>query len=78
MPRRSSTHQPGRRLGRRLSAVLIAMGLVATTSCTQPPEPEPVSNPVKLLQNVQVGLSPAAGIESIQEIGRASCRERVF
>ena len=68
MPRRTSTHQPGRRLppGRRLSAVLIAMGLVAVTSCTQNPEPEPVSNPVKLLQNVQVGLSPAAGIESIQ------------
>ena len=49
----------------RLGIVIIAMGLIATTSCTQTPEPEAVSNPVKLLQNVHVALSPAAGVETI-------------
>jgi predicted nucleic acid-binding Zn-ribbon protein len=42
------------------------MGLIATTSCTQAPEPDPVSKPVKLLQSVRVSLSPAAGIQTIE------------
>jgi hypothetical protein len=60
-------HTPGRRIapGRVLGAVLVSLGMVATASCTAPPEPEPVSNPVKLLQSVHVGLSPAAGVLSI-------------
>ncbi|MCQ2002099.1 hypothetical protein [Arthrobacter zhaoxinii] len=61
-------HNPGRSVAsrRRLGAVLVAIGLFATTSCTQEPEPEPVSNPVKLLQNVRVDLSNAAGVETIE------------
>ena len=51
--------------GRALGAVLVAMGLIATTSCTPTPEPDKVSNPVKLLQNVRVNLSAAAGVETI-------------
>ncbi|MBP3037632.1 hypothetical protein J2M53_15405 [Arthrobacter sp. zg-ZUI100] len=70
MPRRTktNTNNPGRRSasGRRLGAVLITAGLIATTSCTQNSEPEPVSNPVKLLQSVHVGLSPAAGVQTVQ------------
>ena len=70
MPRRTNTtlNNPGRRSAsrRRLGAVLITAGLIATTSCTQDSEPEPVSNPVKLLQSVHVGLSPAAGVETVQ------------
>ena len=69
MPKCSKTYQhtPGRQVatGRALGAVLVSLGMVATASCTPPPEPEPVSNPVKLLQSVRVGLSPAAGIQSI-------------
>ncbi|MET4096743.1 hypothetical protein [Arthrobacter sp. UYCu712] len=69
MPRRTNTHQhtPGRRIapGRALGAVLVALGLIATTSCSQAPEPKSVDNPVKLLQSVRVGLSPAAGVETI-------------
>ena len=70
MPRQASFNQykPGRRIpsGRSLGIALIALGLIATTSCTQTPEPEPVSNPVKLLQSVRVGLSPAAGVQKIE------------
>ena len=70
MAARSRTHQHIFRGGiapkRRVGAVLIAAGLIATTSCTPTPEPEPVSDPVKLLQHVRVGLSPAAGIETIE------------
>ncbi|MET4540316.1 putative transcriptional regulator [Arthrobacter bambusae] len=70
MPRQASFNQynPGRRIPpvRALGIALIALGLIATTSCTQPPEPEPVSNPVKLLQSVRVGLSPAAGVQKIE------------
>jgi hypothetical protein len=67
---RTHTHQHtrGRRIapGRALGAALIALGLIATTSCIQAPEPKPVDNPVKLLQSVRVGLSPAAGVETIE------------
>lgn len=70
MPRRTKIHQhnPRRRVprGRSLGAVLVTLGLIATTACTQAPNPEPVSNPVKLLQSVRVGLSHAAGVESIE------------
>jgi hypothetical protein len=70
MPRRINTHQhnPGRRIapGRALGAVLVTMGMIVTTSCTQTREPEPVSNPVKLLQSVRVSLSPAAGVQTIE------------
>jgi uncharacterized protein YukE len=70
MPRLTNIHQPtpGRRSapGRSLSAVIISLGLIATTSCTPPPEPEPVSNPVKILQSVHVGLSRAAGVETVE------------
>ena len=66
---RTNTHQHtrGRRNapGRALGAVLVALGLIATTSCSQAPEPKAVDNPVKLLQSVRVGLSPAAGVETI-------------
>ena len=66
---RTDTHQHtrGRRNapGRALGAVLVALGLIATTSCSQAPEPKAVDNPVKLLQSVRVGLSPAAGVETI-------------
>ncbi|CAI3793529.1 hypothetical protein [Pseudarthrobacter sp. MM222] len=68
MPRRTFTHDtPGRSIGpgRALGAVLVALGLIATTSCSQAPEPKSVDNPVKLLQSVRVGLSPAAGVETI-------------
>lgn len=53
---------PARQL---IGASLIVFGLVAATSCTPAPEPEPVADPVKILQNVRVGLSPAAGIETV-------------
>ncbi len=70
MAARSRTHQHTLRGStapkRGLSAVLIAVGLIATTSCTPTPEPQPVSDPVKLLQHVRVGLSPAAGVETIE------------
>lgn len=70
MPRRTTKnqHSRGRRItpAKSLGAVVISLGLIATTSCTQPPEPEPVTNPVKLLQSVRVGLSPAAGIETVE------------
>ncbi|KAD3456066.1 hypothetical protein GD627_15330 [Arthrobacter yangruifuii] len=69
MPRHTNIHQQNSRRsapGRSLGAALIALGLIATTSCTQDPEPEPVSNPVKLLQNVRVDLSNAAGVEAIE------------
>ncbi|WP_307096645.1 hypothetical protein [Arthrobacter sp. V1I9] len=49
-----------------LGGFLLALGLIATTSCTPTPKPEPVSNPVKLLQSVRVGLSPAAGVETVE------------
>lgn len=69
MPKWSKTYQhtPMRQVapGRALGAVLVSLGMVATASCTPPPAPEPVSNPVKLLQSVRVGLSPAAGVQSI-------------
>ncbi|MHA7145803.1 hypothetical protein ACX80U_13920 [Arthrobacter sp. TmT3-37] len=70
MATRSRMHQHNpRRLGapgRGLSAVLVAVGLIATTSCTPTRNPEPVSDPVKLLQTVRVNLSPAAGVETIE------------
>lgn len=70
MPRLTNTHQhsPERRNapGRALSAVIISLGLIATTSCSQAPEPKAVDNPVKLLQSVRVGLSPAAGVETVE------------
>jgi len=64
----TSRHFPGRRSapGRALGAALVALGLVATTSCASTPTSEPVSQPVKLLQNVRVGLSPAAAVETIE------------
>ncbi|MEC5193288.1 MULTISPECIES: hypothetical protein [unclassified Arthrobacter] len=70
MPRLTHTHQ--RTLarsstpGRAISAVIVSLGLVASTSCTPTPEAGPVSNPVKLLQNVRVGLSAAAGVETVE------------
>ncbi|CEA06765.1 hypothetical protein BN1051_00118 [Arthrobacter saudimassiliensis] len=63
---RCTNPERGTPWGRRLAAVLVAAGLIATTSCTQDPEPEPVSNPVKVFQNVRVDLSPAAGVETIE------------
>ncbi|WP_461173926.1 hypothetical protein M1D93_04195 [Arthrobacter sp. Z1-9] len=70
MPKRTYTYQHARgRLvvpGRALGGFLVALGLIATTSCTPTPKPEPVSNPVKLLQSVRVGLSPAAGVETVE------------
>ncbi|WP_394251276.1 hypothetical protein [Arthrobacter pityocampae] len=70
MATRSRTHQhnPRRRSapGQALGAVIVVAGLIATTSCTPSPDPEPVSDPVKLLQHVRVGLSPAAGVETIE------------
>ncbi|MBG6224934.1 uncharacterized protein YukE [Arthrobacter sp. CAN_A2] len=70
MATRSRTHRHHlrRRIApvRGLGAFIVAAGLIATTSCTPTPEPEPVSDPVKLLQHVRVGLSPAAGIETIE------------
>ena len=64
----SHPHKRKRRTatGRALGAVIVAVGLVATTtSCTKVPESEAVSNPVKLLQSVRVGLSSAAGVRTI-------------
>jgi hypothetical protein len=70
MPKRTYTYQhaTGRLVtpGRALGGFLLALGLIATTSCTPTPKPEPVSNPVKLLQSVRVGLSPAAGVETVE------------
>ncbi len=70
MPKRTYTYQhaTGRFVtpGRALGGFLLALGLIATTSCTPTPKPEPVSNPVKLLQSVRVGLSPAAGVETVE------------
>jgi predicted transcriptional regulator len=70
MPKRTYTHQhsAGRLVtpGRALGGFLVGLGLIATTSCTPIPKPEPVSNPVKLLQSVRVGLSPAAGVETVE------------
>lgn len=70
MPRQTKTHLPNPRgktaRSRLLGVVLISTALIATTSCTPEEEPEPVSNPVKLLQNVHVGLSPAAGVQTIE------------
>ncbi|MDQ0870489.1 uncharacterized protein YukE [Arthrobacter sp. V1I9] len=63
------TSTPRGALSRRdgaLGGFLLALGLIATTSCTPTPKPEPVSNPVKLLQSVRVGLSPAAGVETVE------------
>lgn len=70
MPRLSNTHQPfpGRRRasGRALSVVFISIGLIVTTSCASAPEPKPISDPVKLLQNVRVSLTPSAGIQTVE------------
>lgn len=70
MPRLTSTHQPfaGRRSASRraLSAVIISIGLIGTTSCAYAPETEPISDPVKLLQNVRVSLTPAAEIQTVE------------
>lgn len=70
MARRTITDQRtgNRRMapGRALGALLITLGLIATAACTPPPEPEPVANPVKLLQSVRVGLSAAAGVQSVE------------
>lgn len=70
MPKRTYSYQhiPGRLVtpGRALAGFLVTLGLIATTSCTPTPRPEPVANPVKLLQSVRVGLSPAAGVETIE------------
>lgn len=54
--------------GRWLGTLFITVGLVAAAACTPSPEPqaEAVSNPVKLLQSVHVGLSPAAGVQSVE------------
>lgn len=52
--------------GRALGALLVTAGLIATGACTSPPEPEPVATPVKLLQSVRVGLSPAAAVQTIE------------
>ncbi|MCF3139599.1 hypothetical protein LRQ04_10045 [Paenarthrobacter sp. AR 02] len=70
MPRQASFDQynPGRRIppGRALGIALVALGMIATTSCTPTPKPEPVENPVKLLQSVRVGLSSAAGVHTVE------------
>ncbi|WOH19415.1 hypothetical protein IRJ34_03565 [Paenarthrobacter sp. GOM3] len=70
MPRQASFNQynPGRRIppGRALGVALVALGMIATTSCTPTPKPEPVENPVKLLQSVRVGLSSAAGVHTVE------------
>lgn len=70
MPRSTNTHQHPlwRRSarGRTLSAAVISLGLIAATSCTPAPEPKTVSDPVKILQSVRVGLSPAAGVETVE------------
>ena len=70
MPRLTSTHQlfAGRRSAPRLalSAVLISIGLVVTTSCAYAPEAEPISDPAKLLQNVRVSLTPSAEIQTVE------------
>lgn len=70
MPKSTTTHHQLRgRLSvpsRMLGAIIVSLGLMATTSCTPTPEPEPVANPVKLLQNVHVGLSSAAGVETLK------------
>ncbi|MDN3905924.1 hypothetical protein [Arthrobacter sp. YD2] len=70
MPRQTKTHLPNPQRktarSRLLGVVLISTALIATTSCTPEEEPEPVSNPVKLLQSVHVGLSPAAGVQTIE------------
>ena len=70
MPRITSNYQPfaGRRSAARraLSAVLISVGLLVTTSCAYAPAPGPVSDPVKLLQNVHVSLTPAAEIQTVE------------
>ncbi|MCC3273643.1 hypothetical protein MUK71_01980 [Arthrobacter zhangbolii] len=70
MPRQTKTHLPNPQRktarSRLLGVVLISTALIATTSCTPEDEPEPVSNPVKLLQSVHVGLSPAAGVQTIE------------
>lgn len=64
----NSLRNPGRgfKRGRFWGVILVSAGLIATTSCTQDPDPEPVSNPVKLLQSVHVGLSPAAGVQTVE------------
>lgn len=70
MPRRTSTHQPfaGRRSASRraLSAVMISIGLVVTTSCAYAPETGAISDPVELLQNVRVSLTPSAEIRTVE------------
>jgi hypothetical protein len=70
MPRLTSTHQliNRRRSASRqaLSAVMISIGLIVTTSCAYAPEPEPISDPVKLLQNVRVSLTPSAEIQTVE------------
>ncbi len=70
MARRTNTdQQTGNRRkapGRALGALFITLGLIATAACTPPPEPEPVANPVKLLQSVRVGLSAAAGVQTVE------------
>lgn len=70
MPNRASIrqHNPSHRRaqGKALGAVLITLGLIATASCSQAPAPVPVSAPVKILQNVRVGLTAAAGVATIE------------
>ena len=46
------------RRGRALGAALVGLGLIAHDVVHPAPEPEPVSNPVKLLQSVRVGTVP--------------------
>lgn len=51
--------------GRTVGAALVVLGLAAATACTPAPEPETVADPVRILQNVRVALSPSAGVETI-------------
>lgn len=60
-----SKRQRRRASGRALGAVIVAVGLVATTSCTKAPGSTAVAEPAKLLQSVRVGLSSAAGVQTI-------------
>lgn len=55
------------RVGRGAAVAAVALGLIATTSCTSQPEAVEVTDPAKLMQSVQVGLSPSAAVRTVKD-----------